>query len=263
MLEFVFLDFETSTLTAQKFGYFITLNYLTLIILIPFVLLVQFYGKIFYRKLKKIQIDSESDNQGKSQLSEFQLAIRLPLFLSLLGFTLTFGVFLPLIIFLFAFLIFLIFWIDKIIFFNSSQIFSFESSKNLKVIIFSLPYFMLFSVGVSIFALGNFHQFPTSRSFFVSKFTVNLHFVLISQSILNFYDKFKDNLKFEFEITQFLPLTILFFIVFLYSFGQFFLYKFLKRKYQKCENYDIDEYHFTDDYDFRKFDNVWKAIPLR
>lgn len=179
-LEFAYLDLVKVPLPAQKFGYFISLNYLTLIILVPLILFVQFYGNIFLRKLKKSNAESENEGSTCSILSKFQLAVRLPFLLSLFGFTLVFGVYLPLIVFLFVFLIFLIFWIDKIIFFNSLKVFSFESSTNLKLIIFSLPYFILFSVAVSIFSFGNFNEFPTSKSFFISKFDVRFRFLVTS-----------------------------------------------------------------------------------
>lgn len=162
-----------SAFTSQRFGMLISVNYLTQIFLIPLSFLIYFYGRIFYKKLRTLK---------KSKLPKFDIGFRFALVISLFGSTVVFSYFLPFIVLFFVFIMFLLFWIEKVLYFESLKHYLYESKINSKILLFSLPYFLLIAVGISIFSLGNFKHFPSSRGYFISKFDVLLISLIIHRT---------------------------------------------------------------------------------
>jgi hypothetical protein len=155
---------------------FITVHYLTQIFLIPLSFLVYFYGRIFYKKLK---------DSAKYKLPKFDIILRYSLVISLFGTTIIFSYLLPFVVLFFVFILFLLFWIEKVLYFESLKNYFYESKINTMILIFSLPYFLLFSVGIAVFSIGNFKQFPSSRGYFTSKYDVDFIFLIILRMWLN------------------------------------------------------------------------------
>lgn len=227
-----------------------------MIILIPLGLFLQFSRKFLSRKSRALRRPAEP---GAIGLRDFELGWRIPFVLSLAAFTLVFAVYLPLVALLFVFQVFLLFWIDKIYYYDSSRRFPLESAGISKTLLLSMPVVLLFAIAVSVFTLGDFEHFPTSRGFFVSKFDVGAP---LPKALLSLYSKWSFRKKLEFQLCQFLPLTILFFAVLLYSATQTCVFRFWRKKFAPQQIPQFSEGESLG-YDFRNFDDAWKRVSVK